>query len=78
MAITVRLTEEQELALESFMSKYDHNTKNKTILWLIENGERLCKNDETLCSIVIAEKKKAETFEQLKNVKSPNLNSYFY
>ena len=78
MAITIRLTEEQETTLESFMASSDNATKSKAVIWLIENAERLCKNDKTLCSLVMAERKKTEALEQLKDVKSPNLNSYFY
>ncbi|WP_434951832.1 hypothetical protein ACRWQL_01090 [Shewanella sp. HL-SH4] len=74
---TIRADEKQEKALDSFMEKSNFAAKTKAVLWLIENAERLVKNDEILCELVKAEREKNKAIEKLKNVKSPNLNEYF-
>ena len=51
MAITLRTNEDHDKALNNFMSKQGHATKNKAVLWLIENAEVLMKSHETLNAI---------------------------
>lgn len=51
MAITLRTDENHDKALAKFMSAQGHATKNKAVLWLIENAELLTKSHETLNAI---------------------------
>ncbi len=62
MAITIRLDEQQEILLGSFMENSGHATKSKSVLWLIENAERLIAADEKLNAITVAyERQQAES-----------------
>lgn len=46
MAITVRLSEQQEQQLQEAMVLTGQATKSKAILYLIENAKDILKNDE--------------------------------
>lgn len=43
MAITIRLTDEQEKMLQRVMKQTEQATKSKAIIYMIENGEKLIK-----------------------------------
>lgn len=45
MAFTVRVTEEQEKQLEELMSITEQATKAGFVLYIIENGKEIIKND---------------------------------
>lgn len=59
MAITLRTDESHDKALAKFMSKQGHATKNKAVIWLIENAELLTKSYETLNDIKEANERRA-------------------
>ncbi|TVL11310.1 hypothetical protein AYI92_21075 [Shewanella xiamenensis] len=43
MALTIRLTDEQEEKLQKLMEATGEATKSKAIIYMIENGEKLIK-----------------------------------
>ncbi|MDH1316662.1 hypothetical protein N5C36_21570 [Shewanella xiamenensis] len=67
MAITLRLSEEQEAQLQEMMEQTGQATKSKAILYMIENSKEILKNDAAFRAIKtledeikIAEKKIAK------------------
>lgn len=67
MAITLRLSEEQEAQLQVMMEQTGQATKSKAILYMIENSKEILKNDAAFRAIKgleeeikIAEKKIAK------------------
>lgn len=58
MAFPLRLDENKEKCLESFMAASGHATKSKAIFWLIENAERLIESDKKLNDITDAYERK--------------------
>ncbi|MCT8866960.1 hypothetical protein [Shewanella xiamenensis] len=67
MAITLRLSEEQEVQLQEMMEQTGQATKSKAILYMIENSKEILKNDAAFRAIKtledeikIAEKKIAK------------------
>ncbi|MEL4302587.1 hypothetical protein ACE02Z_13360 [Shewanella xiamenensis] len=67
MAITLRLSDEQEVQLQEMMEQTGQATKSKAILYMIENSKEILKNDAAFRAIKtledeikIAEKKIAK------------------
>ena len=75
---TIRTEESEDKAIENFMDASGFKTKNKAILALILDAERLYQNDKILCEIVKAEENLKEAKRLLQDVKSPNLNRYHF
>lgn len=67
MAISLRPDEEQDRKLKAFMTANGHKTKNKALIWLIENSERLIESDKILNAIADARKQKLYADEMLAN-----------
>ncbi|MDH0448717.1 hypothetical protein [Shewanella sp. GD04112] len=51
MAITVRLTEEQEKQLQDMMDLLKQATKSGAIIYMIENSKEIIKNHQAFCEI---------------------------
>lgn len=51
MAITIRLTEEQEAQLQEMMEQTGQATKSKAILYMIERSKEILKNDAAFKAI---------------------------
>ena len=60
---TIRATEEQDKALEAFMSENDFSTKSKAVLWLIENSSKLRESRERLNAIKVSHERMAQEKE---------------
>lgn len=72
MAITIRLTEEQELLLSEVMELTGQATKSKAILYMIENAKSIIKNDSSYRKIQRIEEEIEIKRKEIAKIKSNN------
>ncbi|MDI5854077.1 hypothetical protein [Shewanella xiamenensis] len=70
MAITVRLTEEQEEQLQDMMELLKQATKSGAIIYMIENSKEIIKNHQAFCEIKRLEAEVKELEKMIAKVKT--------
>jgi hypothetical protein len=70
MAITIRMSEEQEKLLELTMELTGEKTKSKAILYLVENSKELIRNSNNFKKIKELEKEIKEKEKMMAKIKA--------
>ncbi|MBB1477838.1 hypothetical protein [Shewanella sp. SG41-3] len=72
MAITIRLTEEQENLLDEAMVLTGQNTKSKFFLYMLENADSMVRNDSAFRQIKSIEEDIKIKEKMIKKLKTGN------
>ncbi|AXH73365.1 MAG: NikA [Inoviridae sp.] len=72
MAITIRLTEEQENLLDKAMVLTGQNTKSKFFLYMLENADSMVRNDSAFRQIKSIEEDIKIKEKMIKKLKTGN------